>query len=267
MNKGKVSYMWEKELKSMIKAAYDAEVKIKEVYSKPFEVEIKSDNSPVTAADKGADSMIRKELHESFPSYAFLTEESKDDKSRLLNDYVFIVDPVDGTKEFVSRNGEFCTNIALSYKHEIVVGVINIPMQNVLYYAVKGEGAYKLERGGTPVRIHVDDKTDAFTVLRSKSFFTEGEKILIEKHKDKIARVISKGAALKFCEIAEGKAELSYRESPGTKEWDIAAGQIIIMEAGGYILKHDGSVYTFNRDDVYNHDPYVLVNRKENILL
>jgi 3'(2'), 5'-bisphosphate nucleotidase len=259
--------MYEKELESMIKAAYDAEVKIKEVYASAFAVEIKEDNSPVTAADKGADAMIRKELHEKFPSYAFLTEESADDKARLKNDYVFIVDPVDGTKEFVARNGEFCTNIALAYQHELVVGVVNIPMKNVLYYAIKGQGAFKLERGKKPVQIHVDDKTSDLTCLRSKSFFVPSEAALIEKHKDKITHVVSKGAALKFCLIAEGSAEISYRESSGTKEWDIAAGMIILQEAGGFLLKHDGSTYHFNRDDVYNHDPYMLVNRKENMLL
>jgi 3'(2'), 5'-bisphosphate nucleotidase len=251
----------------MIKAAYDAEVKIREVYATPFDVEIKSDNSPVTAADKGADAMIRKELHEKFPHYAFLTEESADDKSRLKNDYVFIVDPVDGTKEFVAKNGEFCTNIALAYQHEIVVGVVNVPMKNVLYYAVKGQGAYRLERGKAPVRIQVDDKTSDLTCLRSRSFFTPAEQALMEKHKDKITHVVCQGAAMKFCLIAEGKAEISYRESGGTKEWDIAAGKIILEEAGGYLLKHDGSTYHFNREDVYNHDPYILVNRKENVLL
>ena len=164
--------MYEKELAAMIQAALDAEKGILKVYSKPFQVEIKSDNSPVTEADKGADTLIRQELGQAFPKYAFLTEESKDDKKRLENDYVFIVDPVDGTKEFVSRNGEFCTNIALAYKHEVVVGVINIPMKNVIYYAVKGEGAFKLEKGKQPVRIHgylsnvwVDEDQDYFLTL------------------------------------------------------------------------------------------------------
>jgi 3'(2'), 5'-bisphosphate nucleotidase len=106
--------MYERELAAMQKAALDAEKKIKEIYQTAFAVEIKSDNSPVTAADKGADEMIRKELHHSFPEYGLLTEESKDDPSRLQKENIFIVDPVDGTKEFVARNGEFTTNIALA---------------------------------------------------------------------------------------------------------------------------------------------------------
>jgi 3'(2'), 5'-bisphosphate nucleotidase len=259
--------MYEQELAAMQKAARDAEKKIREVYETNFQVEIKSDDSPVTAADKGADFMIRKELHERFPAYALLTEESQDDLSRLNNDYVFIVDPVDGTKEFVARNGEFTTNIALSYRHEIVAGVINVPMKDVMYYAVKGQGAYKVEKGKKPVRIHVSDKIDHLTALRSRSFFNENEKALLEKHADIITAIETMGAALKFCAIAEGRAEISYRESPGTKEWDIAAGTIILKEAGGLILKHDGSEYTFNRTDVYNRQGYVLMNRKENFLL
>ena len=138
----------------MQKAALDAEKRIKEVYQTAFAVEIKSDDSPVTAADKGADELIRQELHRSFPDYALLTEESKDDPSRLLNANVFIVDPVDGTKEFVARNGEFTTNIALAHNHEVVVGVINVPVRNVMYFAIKGQGAYKQEKGKAPIRIH-----------------------------------------------------------------------------------------------------------------
>lgn len=258
--------MYEKELAAMIQAALDAEKGILKVYSKPFQVEIKSDNSPVTEADKGADTLIRQELGQVFPQYAFLTEESKDDKKRLENDYVFIVDPVDGTKEFVSRNGEFCTNIALAYKHEVVVGVINIPMKNVIYYAVKGEGAFKLEKGKQPVRIHVSSKDSNLTVLRSISFFNEQEETLIRNHKDRITHVEALGAALKFCAIADGSADISYRVSPNTKEWDIAAGTVILKEAGGFIKKFDGTEYAFNRDDVYNRQGYMLANKSSNLL-
>jgi 3'(2'), 5'-bisphosphate nucleotidase len=259
--------MYERELAAMQKAAFDAEKKIKEVYQTAFAVEMKSDNSPVTAADKGADELIRQELHRSFPSYALLTEESKDDLSRLNNDDVFIVDPVDGTKEFVARNGEFTTNIALAHNHQVVAGVVNVPMKDVMYFALKGQGAFKWEKGKDPVRIHVSDKVTGLTALRSRSFFGPNEKALLDKHADKIATVETLGAALKFCAIAEGKAEISYRESPGTKEWDIAAGTIILQEAGGLILKRDGSEYAFNRPDVYNREGYMLMNRKENWLL
>ncbi len=256
--------MYEKELKSMIKAALDAEAMIKKVYAEHFDVEIKSDNSPVTAADKGADELIRKELHEKFPQYGLLTEESKDDFSRRNRDFVFIVDPVDGTKDFVSKDDEFCTNIALAYRGEAVVGVINIPMKNTLYYAVKGEGAYKLEKGKEPIRIHVSSKKEDLTAFVSRKFLSEKETEYMKKHQDKIKRLVPLGAALKFCYIAEGKGEFSYRSGGNTKEWDIAAGDIIVKEAGGITVKPDGHPYSYNREDVYNRDGYIITNCLEN---
>ncbi|MBQ7995603.1 MAG: 3'(2'),5'-bisphosphate nucleotidase CysQ [Bacilli bacterium] len=259
--------MWEKELEIAIEAALEAEKWIMEVYSTDFEVEIKSDDSPVTKADKGADKIIVKYIKERFPNHAFLTEESKDNKSRLNNDFVWIVDPVDGTTDFVSKNGEFTTNIALCYKHEIVVGVINAPAQNKIYYASKGNGAYLKEKGKEPKRIHVSDKVDNLTVLNSRSHLTEQDKSCVERHKEKIANIIPMGAALKFGAIAEGKAEISFRFSGGTKEWDTASGTIILKEAGGNILTPKREEMTYNRDDVYNRDGYVLFNRIENFMI
>lgn len=259
--------MYEKELEAMKKAALDAEKAILDIYAKPFAVEIKSDNSPVTAADKAADELIRKELHAAFPEYGMLTEESKDDLSRRDKDYIFIVDPVDGTKEFVKRNGEFCTNIGLAYKGKVVAGVINIPVKKIMFFATLGGGSYKQERGKDPVKIHVDNKTSDLTVYESKSFFNAKERSLIEEHLDKIKHREEVGAALKFCYIAEGKGEIFYRCSENTKEWDIAAGDIILTEAGGIMQKFDGTRYTYNRLDVYNRDGYILTNCKENILL
>lgn len=259
--------MYEKELEMMMKAAQEAEKIIKDVYHSSFAVEIKSDNSPVTAADKGADAKIREILGKAFPDYAFLTEESKDDKQRLSNDYVFIVDPVDGTKEFVARNGEFTTNIALAYRHEVVVGLINVPLKDVTYFAIKGQGSFKKESGKETVRIHVSDRTEDLRVLTSRSFFTAKEKEIIEKNKSHFASIQGMGAALKFCAIASGEAELSYRYGGMTKEWDTAAGEIVLEEAGGVMLKPDFTKYTYNRDDVYNHEGYIIANKKENILL
>lgn len=258
--------MYEKELEMMIKAAKEAEKKILEIYKTEFPVEIKSDNSPVTAADKAADKMIVEILSKEFPEYGFLTEESTDTKERLSKKAIFIVDPVDGTKEFVSKNGEFTTNIALAVNHEAVVGVINIPTWGVTYYAIKGQGAYVLNKDGTSKRIHVSDKLEDLTVLKSRSFLNEKEVALIEKHSDRIKHQETRGAALKFCKIAEGEAEISYRMSSSTKEWDVAAGDVILTEAGGIMVKPDLTKYAYNREDPYNREGYMLANRKENLL-
>ena len=260
--------MWEKQLNKMIEASYAAEVKIKEIYNTDFVVEIKSDDSPVTKADKIADKLIREILSKEFSDYGFLTEESIDTKERLSKENVFIVDPVDGTKEFVNRNGEFTTNIALCHNHEIVVGVINIPMYDVLYYAIKGQGTWRLEKGKEPVQIHVSDKIgNGLTALKSRSFFNEEEAKMMEKHKDQITNVKSYGAALKFCKLAEGDAEIQYRFSKNTKEWDVASGNLILTEAGGVMVKPDLTTYTYNREDPYNHEGYILANCMENVLL
>ena len=258
--------MWDKELKAAIEVGLKAKEKIMEIYNAGFDVEIKDDNSPVTLADKTADKMIREYLSKLFPSYAFLTEESEDDFKRQENDYVWIVDPVDGTKDFVAKDNEFTTNIALAYKHEIVVGVVIIPASDEYYYAIKNQGAFKVKNNKV-TRIHVNDKLDNLTVLSSRFHTCSNEKEVIERHKDKIKSVAHFGSSIKACKIASGMAEISYRLSSGTKEWDTAAIQIIVEEAGGVFVKPNGERMTYNREDVYNREGYIIANRIENILL
>ena len=258
--------MWEKELQAAIEAGLKARIKIMEIYNKGFDVEIKEDDSPVTIADKTADKIIREHLHNAFPAHAFLTEESEDNEERLSNDYVWIVDPVDGTKDFVAKDGGFTTNIALAYKHELVVGVVVVPVTGEIYFASKGNGAFH-RVNGQDTKIHVNDKLEDLTCLCSVFHTNETELKLIEKHSDKIKHVMKFGSSLKPCRIAEGLAEITYRMSAGTKEWDTGACQIIVEEAGGLFVEPDGGKITYNRKDVYNRKGYIVVNRKENILL
>lgn len=256
--------MFEKELKAMIEAGKLSREKILEIYNQGFDIEIKEDNSPVTAADKAADQMISSYLRGLFPNYSFLTEESTDDLSRLENDYCFIVDPVDGTKDFCAKNGEFATNIALAYKNEVVVGVVVIPVSGYIYYAVKGQGAYCLSPSGEITKIHVNDKTEELTLLTSRFHSSDYEKKL-PLVDQRITKVEAHGSSIKACRIAEGKAEIHYRRGPGTKEWDIAPIDLLVTEAGGYFIKPDGSRYQYNKKDVYNHEGYIITNRLENI--
>lgn len=256
--------MYEKELKAMIQAAKDAEKKILEIYHTDFAVEIKSDDSPVTKADKTADQIIRDILGKAFPTYGMLTEESIDDKSRLEKEYVFIVDPVDGTKEFVSRNGEFATNIALARDHEVVVGVINIPVYHTLFYAVKGQGSYRMNPDGSIEQIHVSDRDTDLICMASRSFGNPQEEAIAKRNSDKITKTEVYGAALKFCRLAEGKADIFFRVSPSTKEWDVAAGDIIVTEAGGVMRLPNKETMRYNREDVYNRDGYYIMNKLSN---
>ena len=261
--------MLNKELEIAIKASIEASKVIMDVYnSNDLGVEIKDDNSPVTKADKAADKLIRGLLSSAFPEYGLLTEESVDDPSRLDKDYVFIVDPIDGTKEYVAHSGEFTVNIGLSYKHVAVMGIIMIPVTGEIYYAVKGQGAFYLkDKDAKPVRIKCNDKTTDLTTLVSRFHSNETEQNMIKKHSDVIKHQRVVGATIKGCIIAKGEAEMSYRFSSNTKEWDTCAMQAIVEEAGGHILKFDGEPIRYNRVDVYNKDGYVIVNRKENFLL
>lgn len=257
--------MWEEQLDCALKAGISVIKPIMEIYNRDFDIEIKSDDSPVTEADKLADKLIREFLKNAYPTYAFLTEESDDDKTRLKNDYVWIIDPVDGTKDFVVRDDEFTVNIALAYKHEVVVGVVIAPATGDIYFASKGNGAYH-QNGDKVTKIHVNDKTENLKVLCSVFHENEKEIATIEKWKDKITSKAKVGSALKACQIAEGLAEISYRMSAGTKEWDTAASQCVVEEAGGLFVKPDGTPIRYNREDVYNREGYIIVNKKENIL-
>ena len=258
--------MWEKELNFAIEAGKSAIKYILEIYNSNFDVEFKNDNSPVTKADKISDKIIRDYLSKEYPTYSFLTEESFDDLTRLKNDYVWIVDPLDGTQEFITKNNQFTINIALSYKHEIVVGVILVPVTGEIYFASKGNGAYRIKNSVTE-KIHVSNKIDNLTVLMSVSHKVREEEIMLKKHSDVIKNSFEVGASLKACLIAEGTADLFYRLSSGTKEWDTAASQCIVEESGGLLVKPNGEPLTYNREDVYNREGFIIANKKENILL
>ena len=259
--------MFEKELEVAIAAAKKTIPYILEVYnSNNLGIEIKEDNSPVTKADKLADKIIREELSKAFPNYALLTEESTDDLARLNNDYVFIVDPIDGTKEFVAHSGEFTVNIGLAYKHKPVVGVILIPVTGEVYYASIDKGAF-YEKDGKITKIHCNSKTNDLTTLVSRFHSNQTEQDTINKHADRIKHQKVVGSSIKGCVIAKGEAELSYRFSDNTKEWDTCAMQAIVEIAGGHILKFDGTPIVYNREDVYNRGGYIICNCKENFLI
>ena len=259
--------MFERELELMIEACKKAKVEIMKIYNQDFDVEIKDDDSPVTLADKTADKLIKELLSKEFPSYAFLTEESEDNLERRKNDLLFVIDPVDGTKDFVAKDDMFTTNVGLVYKEEVVAGVVYVPARDEYYFALKGKGAFYCKEGQNPVRIHVNDKTSDLTMLISVFHTTEKEKQIIEDNKDVISKVERYGSAIKACRIAQGLAEVSFRLGNGTKEWDTAASQIIVLEAGGVFAKPDLSPITYNRIDVYNREGFVILNRKENLLV
>ncbi|EGW41265.1 3'(2'),5'-bisphosphate nucleotidase CysQ [Desulfosporosinus sp. OT] len=260
-------------LKEIIKECKSLAIKagneILKIYETDFNVKFKEDKSPLTLADKKANEIIVHGLKDNFPDYSILSEESRDDKSRLTHDFCFIVDPLDGTKEFIKRNGQFTVNIALAYKHKVVMGVIYVPIAGELYFASKDNGAYleKVESGelkSESIRLRVTNKLESLIIVGSKSHSSEKEARLIKDNKDKIKEAVSAGSSLKGCMVAEGKADVYYRFGL-TSEWDTAAMQCIVEEAGGIFKQMDGTVMLYNRENNLNEKGFYIVNRKENI--
>ncbi len=234
------------------------------VYNDCFEIEYKADESPITLADKKANEIIVSSLKERFPKYSILSEESEDDKSRLQNDWCWIIDPLDGTKEFVKKNGEFTVNIALAYKNKVVLGVIFIPVTGELYYAAKGIGAFYQYKGKSE-KISVSSRTTDLKLVKSRTHATYKLSDLIEKNKDKIASIESAGSSIKGCLIAKGAADIYYRFSL-TQEWDTAAMQCIVESAGGIFKQMDDTPMLYNRENTLNDKGFYILNNPGNKL-
>ena len=228
---------------NVIKTAQKAGQAVLEVYSSDFSVEYKDDRSPLTLADKKADSIITELLSGLYPDIPILSEESKaiPYQERRQWDYFWMVDPLDGTKEFIKRNGEFTVNIALIEKNTPVLGVVYAPQRGLLYFGTKGEGAYKLdtveklkdcrnfdEFVNLSEKLPLVGKKDAFTVIASRSHMNKGTETYINELKKEYGEVsiISAGSSLKLCLVAEGSADIYPRFAP-TMEWDTAAGHIV----------------------------------------
>lgn len=259
---------WEKELEAAKDAAVQAGKAIMNIYQKADQtvVEYKSDQSPLTIADREANKIIVDYLRKKFPQYAILSEEEKDQKSRLENDFCFVVDPLDGTKEFLKRNGQFTVNIALAYKHESVMGVIYVPVTGELYYAAKDYGAFVERTDGQTTKLSVSDHTDIdlLRVVMSNSHGCEEMDALIEKYH--LTNFVKVGSSLKGCMVASGEADVYYRFNP-TMEWDTAAMQCIAEEAGAVFRQMDGSIMTYNREDSRNSKGFYIINKMENLLV
>lgn len=249
--------------------AYESGQIILQIYDEDFEIDYKSDNSPLTKADRLANTHIVSFLKSEYPEYAILAEESIDNDERFSNDYCWIVDPLDGTKEFVKKNGEFTVNIALAHKGKSILGVIYVPVKDEIYYAFRNGGAYTIydysKDNNQAIKIQVSDNTEELTLLHSRSHKTSIIDNLIENNKEKIKNVLCAGSSLKGCLIAKGEGDIYYRFGP-TMEWDTAAMQCIVEEAGGIFRQMDDSEMTYNRRNILNEKGFYILNRIENKL-
>lgn len=252
-------------LRAALTAARDAAKAILDIYdTADFGVQYKDDNSPLTRADTASNDVIVSRLRQTFPEHAILTEESEDDMPRIENDWCWIVDPLDGTKEFIKRNGEFTVNIALTYRQRPVLGVVQVPALGETYYAEQGKGAWYQKQDAEPEKIHVSGRTDALRLAISRSHASEAEQRLMEN--PRIADVIRAGSSIKGCLVAWGEADIYYRFGP-TMEWDTAAMHAIVLEAGGIFRQMDGSEMLYNRQDNLNGKGFYVLNKQENLFV
>lgn len=254
--------MYENELKIAKELAIKAGEAIMEIYNDEnlFKVEYKNDNSPLTTADKASNKIIVEGLKKHFPTYAILSEEEKDNKERLDNQYCFVVDPLDGTKEFIKRNGQFTVNIGLAVNHKSVMGVIYVPVSKELYFASENDGSFLQKSDGQIEQLHVSDNTDIpnLRVVASSSHNCPEMTAMIEKYH--WHNLIQMGSSLKGCLVASGKADVYFRHNP-TMEWDTCAMQCIVEEAGGIFKQMDNTPMLYNRENNINDKGFYAVNK------
>lgn len=227
---------------------------IMRIYDGAFTVQHKDDDSPLTLADLESQRIIVEDLTRLTPDVPVLSEESAHapwaERSHWTR--LWIVDPLDGTREFVKRNGEFTINIAFVVNHEPLLGLVSAPARGLLYWGVAGAGAFTRHRGNPQTAIHVVPPQCPLRVLGSRSHANpQTEAYLARLGPHSVSGI---GSSLKFCLVAEGRAELYARFGP-TSEWDTAAGQAVLEAAGGHVTRIDGPRLRYNcRESLLNGD-------------
>lgn len=265
------------QLSNLCQIARDAGTEILTIYNSDFDFEQKGDGSPLTLADKRAHSLIEKQLQLLTPDIPVLSEESFETISdgRLDWPLYWLVDPLDGTKEFIKRNGEFTVNIALISRGKPVMGIVYAPVRDELYFAQMGKGAFKQESNQAPLPIHCRSLGNtSIKIVASRSHIGEEVQQFVQSMKNKAETVelISLGSSLKLCLVASGEADF-YPRLGLTSEWDTAAAQCVVEAAGGRVLDCQGASLRYSKQDILNPwfiviaDPSQMVNCKGEIVL
>ena len=243
-------------LDQVIEISVAAGKEILDVYENDFEVEIKGDGSPLTMADQRAHQVIVKGLESLTPEIPVLSEESSSKVMEMRQDWArfWLVDPLDGTKEFVKRNGEFTVNIALIDGRTPVMGVVHTPVKSVTHAGHVGQGAFKIDSNGERFAI-AGRKFDANNAVMVASRSHAGEAVQrfhqrLEKVTENL-EIASMGSSLKICMVAEGTADVYPRLGP-TSEWDTAAAHAVLKAAGGQIFDLQGESLRYNKQNILN---------------
>jgi 3'(2'), 5'-bisphosphate nucleotidase len=251
-------------LDTVKRIAQNAGKGIMEVYATDFTVNHKSDHSPVTAADMAAHEIIQNGLTEIKPNLPVLSEESTTipyHKRASWKRY-WLVDPLDGTREFVKRNGEFTVNIALIDDHKPILGVIYVPVTKITYVAIKGKGAFKYLANGSMEKIHIRScPSDHLVIATSRSHMNSATKKFID-NLDTQVKFMSVGSSLKSCLVAEGKVDIYPRFGP-TSEWDTAAAQCIVEEAGGILVDLNLKPLRYNTKESLLNPHFIVYGEKK----
>lgn len=254
----------EKLLTNLLQFSRMAGDTILEIYERDFDVQIKVDSSPLTEADLAAHHIIISALEELTPNIPVLSEESSDIIESLdwrEWETYWLIDPLDGTKEFVKRNGEFTVNIALIHQHVAIIGVVHVPVSGKTYLGSNELGAFKLEAGDNELsdslKIRVSNEKRAKPIILASRSHPSSQ---LQTYLDELGEHELKrsGSSLKFCLIAEGVADIYPRFGP-TSEWDTAAAQAVVEAAGGKVMTLDETPLRYNtKDEILN--PHFIVS-------
>jgi 3'(2'), 5'-bisphosphate nucleotidase len=246
-------------LEPVIEIARRAGREILKIYDTEFVVDEKADTSPLTAADLAAHKAIKAGLEALTPELPILSEEATratpfEERARWTT--YWLVDPLDGTREFVKRNGEFTVNIALIHEHRPVLGVVHVPVKGLDYFGSTVEGAFRCNGEAKPAPIRVAALGDGpVRVVGSRSHRGDSLAAFLERIGEH--ELVAMGSSLKFCLVAEGKADVYPRLGP-TSEWDTAAAQAVVEAAGGHVVDSKGKPMLYNtKADILN--PHFLV--------
>jgi 3'(2'), 5'-bisphosphate nucleotidase len=240
-------------LNKVIDIAWEASKAVLDIYQSDFEYSMKSDGSPLSTADSRSHEIICEKLRALSPNTPIISEESSDLDTIAYQDVhsFWLVDPLDGTKEFIKKNGEFTINIALIEANKPTLGVVLAPVLNILYAGLDGDEAFKIDALGRKQSIRVNNSfEDGVSVVSSRS---HGDQTAMNAYliNQKVIQTLAVGSSLKFCKVAEGAAHI-YPRLGRTMEWDTAAGHGVLLAAGGVVECLNGTMLSYGKKDFAN---------------
>ena len=229
----------------------EAGVRAMAIYERDFSVSQKEDKSPVTEADHAVDAFLAPHLERLFPGIPVVTEERVETHGASIDGPFLLVDPIDGTKEFIARTGEFTINVALILGTRPVAGIVYAPALDRMFIGIEGQGAFETSISGEPQPLKVRPCAVEMTAVASRSHNTPATEAFLETNR--ITERVSAGSSLKFCLLAAGEADVYPRFGP-TMEWDTAAGHAVLAAAGGMVLLEGGDPLAYGKPGYRNPD-------------